>query len=219
MTKILRKTCSSLVKIISDRENDCTQNKCKSANMGSSTVQLHGVGSEQKRMLKQINNLHVSVHICKQFAASDQHCQINKHTCMHHQHHQHDTRASVCRVAPVRHTCITLAQRQPLHVTKSNETITGAYKTCSSSETLVHARMQALVNQFKNVQCLMILHLFLLTQLVMSSRQDAYVPFHSQYFFLVSHQFASLVYACTPILMTPSVTITRHSRYDWSTLP
>ena len=62
VTKILRKTCSSLVKIISDGENNFTQNKynklqkisakkkcffaknnCKSANMGSSTVQLHGV--------------------------------------------------------------------------------------------------------------------------------------------------------------------------------
>ena len=62
MTKILRKTCSSLVKIISDGENIFTQNKynklqkisaknkcvfsknkCKSANMGSSTVQVHGV--------------------------------------------------------------------------------------------------------------------------------------------------------------------------------
>ena len=58
MTKILTKTCSSLVKIISDVENNFTQykysklqkirdffakNKCKSANMGSSTVQLHGV--------------------------------------------------------------------------------------------------------------------------------------------------------------------------------
>ena len=58
-TKIHRKTCSSLVKIISDVENNFTQNnynklqkisdfllksnKCKSANMGSSTVQLHGV--------------------------------------------------------------------------------------------------------------------------------------------------------------------------------
>ena len=60
-TKILRKTCSLLVKIISDGENNFTQskynklqkisaknkyffakNKCKSANMGSSTVQLHG---------------------------------------------------------------------------------------------------------------------------------------------------------------------------------
>ena len=58
MTKILMKTCSSLVKIISDGENNFTQNKynklqiisaknkcvffaenkCKSANMGSSTV-------------------------------------------------------------------------------------------------------------------------------------------------------------------------------------
>ena len=62
MTEILRKTCSSLVKIISDGENNFkqnkynklqkisaknknffAQNKCKSANMGSSTVQLHGV--------------------------------------------------------------------------------------------------------------------------------------------------------------------------------
>ena len=62
MTTILRKTCSSLVKIISDGENNFTQNKynklqkisaknkwffaknkCESANMGSSTVQLHGV--------------------------------------------------------------------------------------------------------------------------------------------------------------------------------
>ena len=54
VTKILSKTCSSLVKIISDGENNFTQNKynkfqkisaknkCKSANMGSSTVQLHG---------------------------------------------------------------------------------------------------------------------------------------------------------------------------------
>ena len=62
MTKIL-KTCSSLVKIISDGENNFTQNKynkllkisvkkkwinfaknkCKGANMGSSAVQLHGV--------------------------------------------------------------------------------------------------------------------------------------------------------------------------------
>ena len=55
--KILTKTCSSLVKIISDGENNFTQNKyiklqkisdlfakykCKGANMGSSTVQLHG---------------------------------------------------------------------------------------------------------------------------------------------------------------------------------
>ena len=58
MTIILRKTCSSLVKIISDGENNITQNKynelpkisaknkwfffaknkCKSANIGSSTV-------------------------------------------------------------------------------------------------------------------------------------------------------------------------------------
>ena len=67
VTKILRKTCSSLVKIISDGENNFTQNKCnklqkirdffekinvktrenknknKRANMGPSTVQLHGV--------------------------------------------------------------------------------------------------------------------------------------------------------------------------------
>ena len=62
MTKILRKTCSSLVNIISALENDFTQNKynksqkisaknklyfaqnkCKGANMGSSSVQLHGV--------------------------------------------------------------------------------------------------------------------------------------------------------------------------------
>ena len=62
VTKILRKTCSSLVKIIHDGENNFTQNKynklqkisvknkcfleknkCKSTNMGSSTVQLHGV--------------------------------------------------------------------------------------------------------------------------------------------------------------------------------
>ena len=55
VTKILRKTCSSLIKIISDGENNFRQNKynklqkisaknkCKSANTGSSTVQLHGV--------------------------------------------------------------------------------------------------------------------------------------------------------------------------------
>ena len=54
-TKILRRTCSSLAKIISDGENNFTQNKynklqkisaknkCKSANMGSSTVQLYSV--------------------------------------------------------------------------------------------------------------------------------------------------------------------------------
>ena len=61
MTKILRKTSSSLVKIISDVESNFTQNKynklqkisakvsdflqknkCKSTNMWSSTVQLHG---------------------------------------------------------------------------------------------------------------------------------------------------------------------------------
>ena len=58
VSKILKKTCSSLAKIISDRENNFTQNKynelqkisaknkciflqinkCKSENMGSSTV-------------------------------------------------------------------------------------------------------------------------------------------------------------------------------------
>ena len=54
VTKILRKTCSSLVKIISARENFTqnkynklqkirAKNKCKRSNMGSSTVQLHGV--------------------------------------------------------------------------------------------------------------------------------------------------------------------------------
>ena len=62
VTKILSKACSSLVKIISDGENNFTQNKynklqkiraknkfflqknkCKSANMRSSTVQLHDV--------------------------------------------------------------------------------------------------------------------------------------------------------------------------------
>ena len=54
VTKIRKKTCSSLVKIISDGENNFKQNKynklqkisgknkCKNANMGSSTVQLHG---------------------------------------------------------------------------------------------------------------------------------------------------------------------------------
>ena len=61
VTKILRKTCS-LLKFISDGENNFTKNKfnklkkisaknlwffaknkCKSANMGSSTVQLHGL--------------------------------------------------------------------------------------------------------------------------------------------------------------------------------
>ena len=61
VTKIIWKTCSSLVKIIYEGENNFTQistisskkevlkicvffakNKCKSANMGSSTVQLHG---------------------------------------------------------------------------------------------------------------------------------------------------------------------------------
>ena len=63
VTKIIRKTGSSLVKMISDGENNFTQNKykklqkicaknkcfffsknkCKSANIWSSTVQLHGV--------------------------------------------------------------------------------------------------------------------------------------------------------------------------------
>ena len=62
VTEILWKTCSSLVKIISSGEKNFTQNKynklkkmsakessfftknkCISANMGSSTVQLHGV--------------------------------------------------------------------------------------------------------------------------------------------------------------------------------
>ena len=62
VTKILRITCSSLVKIISDGENNFTKNnynrlqeinaknefflakhKCKGSNVGSSTVQLHGV--------------------------------------------------------------------------------------------------------------------------------------------------------------------------------
>ena len=62
MTKILRKTCSSLVKLfLTERiilhkistielqkiraKNNClfAQNMCKSANIGSSTVQLHGV--------------------------------------------------------------------------------------------------------------------------------------------------------------------------------
>ena len=62
VSKLLRKTCSSLVKITSDGDNNFTQNKynklqkisvqnkcffaenkCKSANMGSSTVELHGV--------------------------------------------------------------------------------------------------------------------------------------------------------------------------------
>ena len=61
VSKILKKICSSLGKIITDRENNFTQNrynklqkisaknkcffekhKCKSANLGSSTVQLHG---------------------------------------------------------------------------------------------------------------------------------------------------------------------------------
>ena len=58
VTKILRKTCSSLVKNISDVENNFAQyrcnklqkisalfaqNKCKSANKGLYTVQLHSV--------------------------------------------------------------------------------------------------------------------------------------------------------------------------------
>ena len=62
MTRILRKTCSSSVKIISDGEINFrrnkynkvqkisaknkwffAKNKWKSANLGSSTVQLHGV--------------------------------------------------------------------------------------------------------------------------------------------------------------------------------
>ena len=55
MTKIFRKAWSSLVKIISNGENNFTQNKynklqkiiaknkCKSANIGSPTAQLHGV--------------------------------------------------------------------------------------------------------------------------------------------------------------------------------
>ena len=53
LTEILRKKCS-LAKILSDIENNFTQNKynkvifcakhkCQSANMGSSIVQLHGV--------------------------------------------------------------------------------------------------------------------------------------------------------------------------------
>ena len=81
MTKILRKTCSSLVKIVSDGENNFKQNKCnklqkisaenkwvflqkisaknksfleknkcKSANIGSSTVQLHGVDLIDKQI-------------------------------------------------------------------------------------------------------------------------------------------------------------------------
>ena len=56
MTKIPMKICSSLVKMISDGVNNFMQNKCnkwmkyrnlllnyKNANMGSSTVHLHGV--------------------------------------------------------------------------------------------------------------------------------------------------------------------------------
>ena len=58
VAKILKKTCSSKVKRITDRENNFMQDKCnmwmkyiyrnivpnhKNANMGSSTVHLHGV--------------------------------------------------------------------------------------------------------------------------------------------------------------------------------
>ena len=63
MKEIPRKTCSTLVKILSDEENNITQNKynnlqtinakntwffakkskCKSANMGPSAFQLHGL--------------------------------------------------------------------------------------------------------------------------------------------------------------------------------
>ena len=55
VTKIFRKTCSSLVKIIFDEENNSTEKKFNklqkisaflqkiTANMRSSTVQLHGV--------------------------------------------------------------------------------------------------------------------------------------------------------------------------------
>ena len=57
MTKILRKTCSLLVKIISDGDNNFKQNKydklqkisvflqtiSSKVQIGSSTVQLHGV--------------------------------------------------------------------------------------------------------------------------------------------------------------------------------
>ena len=56
VTKILKKTCSSLLKLfLTERiilrkistlqkiNAFFAQNKCKSANMGSSTVQLHGV--------------------------------------------------------------------------------------------------------------------------------------------------------------------------------
>ena len=56
VTKILMKTCSSLIKMISDRVNNFMQNKFykwmeyrnilpnhKNANMGLSTVNLHGV--------------------------------------------------------------------------------------------------------------------------------------------------------------------------------
>ena len=54
VTKILWKTCSSLVKIIPNGENNFTQNRynklqkisvyLQKTNMGSSTDQLHGVG-------------------------------------------------------------------------------------------------------------------------------------------------------------------------------
>ena len=72
MTKILKKTCSSLVKIISDVENNftqnkynklqkisdfCAKNKCKSANMGSSTVQLHGVNLIDIQIQNLLQNL------------------------------------------------------------------------------------------------------------------------------------------------------------------
>ena len=51
VTKILRKTCSSLVKLFLTKRKILhkistffAQNKCKNANTGSSTVQLQGVG-------------------------------------------------------------------------------------------------------------------------------------------------------------------------------
>ena len=62
VTKILRKTCSSLVKIISDGDNYFTQNRYNKlekkcffaknmyANMRSSTVQLHGVDLTDMRI-------------------------------------------------------------------------------------------------------------------------------------------------------------------------
>ena len=55
VTKILKKTCSSLEKIISDREINFKQNKCNklqkmSTNMGSSTVQLQYVHTVTKNM-------------------------------------------------------------------------------------------------------------------------------------------------------------------------